>query len=404
MKHLKTFEQKTENKPWLKPSGDKSSRLRKRLDKFVNKQTTASADETKIPKLKNASKGMIDRGGSIYTLSSFNRPVNLKLVPVVKKARLEAIKYYNSWLDKPGTQKKFKDKDNIKVIKDLLNNTKVIILHRPSWQKKNTMAYVNPPIDVRADPDTNIGLFSKWLRENFIGDVDVESWENVWYCSTEDTSPILAKENVTHEIGHLIDSKLASLGEKSLAYYYGIGGSNEAPQPGSDTSNKSEEDVYIEEPTENYARLQNFRQVLGLNPIETPQRVINKFIEMVKKKEITFDYETSTGDCNNCFFLLTKSKDGTKLIMKPHPRINSLPEPLKNSALAELPTEKMKKSEISNFTDVKYKGKFMDFSRLLANYSYVKGNTIYIDIAKIVKINNEVVKSDQVDSVMGKTA
>ena len=24
MKHLKTFEQKTENKPWLKPSGDKS--------------------------------------------------------------------------------------------------------------------------------------------------------------------------------------------------------------------------------------------------------------------------------------------------------------------------------------------------------------------------------------------
>ena len=400
MKHLKTFEQKTENKPWLKPSGDKSSRLRKRLDKFVNKQTTASADETKIPKLKNASKGMIDRGGRIYTLSSFNRPVNLKLVPILKQARLESIKYYNSWLDKPGTQKKFKDKDNIKVIKDLLNNTKVIILHRPKEHVAGEMAYVFPPQDVRADPDTNIGLFSKWLRENLTGDVDMESWENVWYCSTEGLSPILAKENVTHEIGHLIDSKLASLGEKSLAYYFGIGGSSGS----SDRSGKSGEDVYIEEPTENYARLQNFRQVLGLNPIDTPQRVVNKFIEMVKKKEITFDYETSTGDSNNCWFLLTKSKDGTKLIMKPHPRINSLPEPLKNSALAELPTEKMKKSEISNFTDLNYKGKFMDFGRLLANYSYVKGNTIYIDIAKIVKINNEVVKSDQVDSVVGKTA
>ena len=295
MKHLKTFEQKTENKPWLKPSGDKSSRLRKRLDKFVNKQTTASADETKIPKLKNASKGMIDRGGRIYTLSSFNRPVNLKLVPILKQARLESIKYYNSWLDKPGTQKKFKDKDNIKVIKDLLNNTKVIILHRPKEHVAGEMAYVFPPQDVRADPDTNIGLFSKWLRENLTGDVDMESWENVWYCSTEGLSPILAKENVTHEIGHLIDSKLASLGEKSLAYYFGIGGSSGS----SDRSGKSGEDVYIEEPTENYARLQNFRQVLGLNPIDTPQRVVNKFIEMVKKKEITFDYETSTGDSNN---------------------------------------------------------------------------------------------------------
>ena len=405
---------------WIKGKIDqkKKERLKQELQLALKQGTTQEKD--------NARRRLED-----YEAESKIQTI----IPKLEQARIEAQNYYYEWLKKPDTKSKFKNPKNINEIIKLVKNIKIILDKFSYDGTGGVLAFVMPPfakddisnaliikkytcLDIRKLSE--LSRMAKEKNKGFLW----ESWENVYFNYNFDrlqrNTPESIKSTIIHEIGHLIDYKLSQLGEKSMGDFF--------RDKFVDTEDQSKDKGtrYIERGTENYARLQSMREFLGLEPIETTDSIVNKILDKLKSDVIKI---STTGK------LIRASKDSfgesevdmvlpwkmvSKFITNDNKSITIKKGRLYNDDLEFLGyklgatsatifnfDENQSKKEILNEFDLKDDSSSprepIDWAYLLVNYSKVVEDTLVINIEEISNLNNQLVKTNQKDSVASKT-
>lgn len=320
-----------------------------------------------------------------------DQKVDLEFYSVLDVELTKSIKYYEEWLKKPDTIKKLKNKGSIDSIRSILLTIKILASTGVIAGEKGSQAFVT-------DNELN-HIFWCYLEE-------------LGKSSSNDISSTLI-----HEIGHLIDFKLRRLGEKSI-YDKDHKCKGVVRSKTNQTNNRDDlwnNVEYIETPTEIYARLQQLRKYIGLNPIETPQSFIDKFLKALKDKKLYFNFETSpfhtkkqddpsyVGDAIPHQFL-TVIDNKTKLCFTPNsnPDKNLFSNQDTSWFIDKLPkyTPQTPINKLKTYIDMNKH--FV--SMLLINFAEVKGGKLIIDIQRLCNVNNELVKNKDSDSIASKTA
>ncbi len=309
-------------------------------------------------------------------------PITTKVDPQwykkLSEQRHKAIEYYIDWLSKPDTQKKLKNPKSLDQIKKVIYNVIIIGITEPlqkGWtSSKGATAFV-------FDDGSN--------HIHYFVDGNLQSDEFI-------------QKVLTHEIGHLIDFQLKKLGEKTI---YGsdhkCDGVSKVDKTGDDYTSSN---TYVEQGTENYARLQVIRKTLDLNPIETPQGFIDKFFKKLQSRELKLLFDVSLnkltpmtkltwyGEETITGFALISINNKTKIKV----RVNT------EFWGDDFWDDKKEKKDRVEFLFI-YKGDtpITDFGYLLAQYSEITKDGLIINIDEICKHNNQVVmnkqKSDEVN-------
>jgi len=381
MRHIDSFhlfEQKINLPNQTKLSGDKTLVVKPVIRKPLKQDNIFfygnEGKQIEFGVYKVVSKWDGDKGKSL--------PVNPKIDPQwykrLSEQRQKAIEYYIDWLSKSDTQKKLKNSKSLEKIKTVIYNAIIIGITEPlqkGWtSSKGATAFV-------FDDESN--------HIHYFVDGDLQSDERIL-------------KTLIHEIGHLIDFQLKKLGEKTI---YGndhkCDGVSKVDRRGDDYTSSN---TYVEQGTENYARLQVIRKTLGLNPIETSQSFIDKFFKKLQSRELKFLFD----------FSLNKLTPMTKLTWSGQETYTGfvlIPINNKTKIKIQVNTEvwgddfwdnKKEKKDRVEFLYV-YKGDtaITDFGYLFAQYSEITKEGLIINIDDICKINNEVVmnkpKSDEVN-------
>lgn len=249
-----------------------------------------------------------------------------KLNSVVSQSMDKSRSDYIEWFKNPLTIKKFKTAKEREILKKLpayLQSIKNInyTLTGPK-SVPNAIAWVN-----NNNPTTiNYNLSQIHNGQNFIG------------TSIEDTTK--------HEMGHLIDFFFQKNGVKT--YNQTI-----------DTSSQTEYQAnYIVNDRDQYTRLNVFRGVINAGPADSPQTLLNKFLNQVNSGKIT---------SNKFSFSGISSKSGMSQ---------------KNNT--EKATEIIKLLNKSIFVDEKFS---LNIEQLFSNYAINKGGTIYVSFDLLAEQN-----------------
>jgi len=234
--------------------------------------------------------------------------------------------YYINHFSKPETVNKFTNKNNILKIKEFIPNIK----YKPFFEKSNKNGFVN---------QNNLNIINLNLNNLF-----TKSDDGV--ISPKGT---LLYDTILHEMGHLIDFKLQSLGEQTIA------SSSAYYKP---TDNK---DTYVQSDVETYARIQRLREVLGLNPNAGGEEIKNKIVEFIKSKKIQFPNIRIMGNDNNPGVLLFTENNRTKGVL----------------------------TELWRFySSLKINNTFVpDISALFAKYSKIKNSVVILDLNLLGNVN-----------------
>lgn len=442
MKYLNNYTQFINESAGLKDFGDgifgwlynKEKRLDKKVQKLIKLADEAEnkGDDKRAEELRDEAEELINKDERDY-LDKINKDFIKKL----NLGKSEAIQYYRKWFNNKDTQNKFKNKENLKEIKSLLDGVKVFhVPHeiRASARFPNTLqgvaAFVLIPrpqgtkgIDsnlklkkcqlTEKESEELVGIFMDSLSSTF----KWRNFENIYWVggvtdriSTGSQQIAMTQKTITqtivHEIGHLIDYKLSSLGEVALSNYF-----DQSPEmePGGlvdDEGNPHMVKVpYTRRSDENAARLRVFRKFLGLSPTETPFSILNKFVDKLKKGELSFCFVSEKwykafeeDDGMHRTFkdgILEVGSDKKTLIVKNSDKYGfGDGEVLLTVAGDNLPKLRFYKVDNEDMLDI---------SSLLASYSRVENNTLIIDFEEITKINNKLAMN-QKDSVASKTA
>lgn len=187
--------------------------------------------------------------------------------------------YYIKHFSKPETVNKFTNKNNILKIKEFIP----VIKYKPFFEKSGNNGFVN---------QNNLNIINLNLNNLFTNSGGVLSPKGT-----------LLYDTILHEMGHLIDFKLQSLGEQTIA------SSSAYYKP---TDNK---DAYVQSDVETYARIQRLREVLGLNPNAGGVDIKNKIVEFIKSNKIQFPNIRIMGNDKNPGVLLFTEKNRTKGVL-----------------------------------------------------------------------------------------
>jgi hypothetical protein len=187
--------------------------------------------------------------------------------------------YYINHFSKPETINKFTNKNNILKIKEFIP----VIKYKPFFEKSGKNGFVN---------QNNLNIINLNLNNLFTKSGGVLSPKGT-----------LLYDTILHEMGHLIDFKLQSLGEQTIA------SSSAYYKP---TDNK---DAYVQSDVETYARIQRLREVLGLNPNAGGVDIKNKIVEFIKSNKIQFPNIRIMGNDKNPGVLLFTEKNRTKGVL-----------------------------------------------------------------------------------------
>jgi hypothetical protein len=233
--------------------------------------------------------------------------------------------YYINHFSKPETVNKFTNKNNILKIKEFIPNIK----YKPFFEKGNKNGFVN---------QNNLNIINLNLNNLFTNSRGVISPKGT-----------LLYDTILHEMGHLIDFKLQSLGEQTIA------SSSAYYKP---TDNK---DTYVQSDVETYARIQRLREVLGLNPNAGGEEIKNKIVEFIKSKKIQFPNIRIMGNDNNPGVLFFTEKNRTKGVL----------------------------TELWRFySSLKINNTFVpDISALFAKYSKIKNSVVILDLNLLGNVN-----------------
>jgi hypothetical protein len=150
-------------------------------------------------------------------------------------------------------------------------------------------------------------------------------------------------------MGHLIDYKLQSLGEKSLTNSTGY----YQPTDGYDN--------YVQSDAETFVRIQRLREVLGASSIADGKEIRNKIIEFIKSKKIQFPNVKIMADDRNSGILIFEQINQSKGVLTD---LWKFYNPLK-----------------INNTSVS------DISALFAKYSKIENGKVILDLNLIGKVN-----------------
>lgn len=187
--------------------------------------------------------------------------------------------YYIKHFSKPETINKFTNNDNILKIKEFIPT----IRYKPFLERSGKNGFVN---------QNNLKIINLNLNNLFTKSGGVLSPKGT-----------LLYDTILHEMGHLIDFKLQSLGEQTITsssgYYKPTGA----------------KDSYVQSDVETYARIQRLREVLGLNPNADGVDIKNKIVEFIKSNKIQFPNVRIMGDDKNPSVLLFTEKNKTKGVL-----------------------------------------------------------------------------------------
>jgi len=386
----------------------------KKIEKLVKLRDEAESkrDDKRVGELEDEIEKLYDKKVDIQTNKEnevFAKKLNL--------AKSEAIKYYKEWFNNKATQNKFKNKENLKKIKDLLNGVKVFLVPQTYVGLPKRLAQAVALVLIPRPQDTkgidgNLKLkkcqlteketeeLAQVLIDGLSSTFKWRNFENVyWVGGTSETiTQKTINQTILHEIGHLIDYRLSSLGEAALSNYF-----DQSPQmePSKtfeldDEGNpKMTEVPYSRRSVENAARLRVFRKFLELSPTETPISIINKLMDNLKKGDLYYFLPSVKKYITFEEGILEVGNDKKTLIIK---NCNKY-----GFGDGEVLTPPSEGESVPRLRFGMNNEDMSDISDLLASYSRVENNTLIIDIEKITKINNEIAMN-QKDSVASKTA
>jgi len=177
---------------------------------------------------------------------------------------------------------------------------------------------------------------------------------NLYYLITKNGNTISPKgtllyDTILHEMGHLIDFKLQSLGEKSISNSTGY------------YTPTDDKDNYVQSDVETYARIQRLREALGVGSNANGEEIRNKIIEFVKLKKIQFPNVKIMADDGRPGILLFTERNKTKGVLTDLWRFYS--------------TLKINNTSIS------------DISALFAKFSKINNGMVILDLNLIGKVN-----------------
>jgi hypothetical protein len=177
---------------------------------------------------------------------------------------------------------------------------------------------------------------------------------NLYYLITKNGKTFSPKgsllyDTILHEMGHLIDFKLQTLGEKSLTNSTGY----YRPTDGTDN--------YVQSDVETFARIQRLREVLDVGSNANGTEIKNKIVEFIKSKKIQFPNVRIMGDDRNSGILIFEQINQSKGVLTD---LWTFYSPLK-----------------INNTSVP------DISALFAKYSKIVNRKVILDLNLIGKVN-----------------
>jgi len=229
--------------------------------------------------------------------------------------------YYINLYQSPETASKFKNKSNLQKLLNQIPKIKVKI-----WTEKNS---------------PRKSAFG-WANKNFFDIVNLNLWKL--------TSGTMLYDTILHETGHLLDFFMRSLGEDTITtsttgYYSPTGSSS---------------DSYVANEYETFTRIQRLRSVFGIGPKDSLDLFVNKIIQDIKSRKLTFDnYRIFISPDNS--FLSFKKPDTDKGIL----------------------------SDLWSFFSVaKYNGtKISDIAALFALFSKIENGVVRTNLKKIAELN-----------------
>jgi hypothetical protein len=234
--------------------------------------------------------------------------------------------HYIDHFSEQETINKFKNKNNVSIIKNFIPT----ITYKPFIDKRGKYhGYVN-----KKNLNTiNLNLYTLFSKNG----------------NTISPKGSLLYDTILHEMGHLIDYKLQSLGEKSLTNSTGY----YQPTDGYDN--------YVQSDAETFARIQRLREVLGASSIADGKEIRNKIIEFIKSKKIQFPNVKIMADDRNAGILIFEQINQSKGVLTD---LWKFYNPLK-----------------INNTSVS------DISALFAKYSKIENGKVILDLNLIGKVN-----------------
>ena len=234
--------------------------------------------------------------------------------------------HYIDHFSEQETINKFKNKNNVSIIKNFIPT----IGYKPVIDKSGKYhGYVN-----KKNLNTiNLNLYTLFSKNG----------------NTISPKGSLLYDTILHEMGHLIDYKLQSLGEKSLTNSTGY----YQPTDGYDN--------YVQSDAETFVRIQRLREVLGASSIADGKEIRNKIIEFIKSKKIQFPNVKIMADDRNSGILIFEQINQSKGVLTD---LWKFYNPLK-----------------INNTSVS------DISALFAKYSKIENGKVILDLNLIGKVN-----------------
>ncbi len=234
--------------------------------------------------------------------------------------------YYINHFSKPETINKFNNKNNISTIKSFIPT----IGYKPFIEKSgNRHGYVSK----NNLKTINLNLYTLLTKNG----------------NTISPKGSMLYNTILHEMGHLIDFKLQTLGEKSISSSSGY----HSPTDGQDN--------YVQSDIETFARIQRLREELGIGSNANGEEIRNKIIEFVKLNKIQFPNVKIIADDGRPGILLFTERNKTKGALTDLWRFYS--------------TLKINNTPVS------------DISALFAKFSKINNGMVILDLNLIGKVN-----------------
>jgi len=251
--------------------------------------------------------------------------------PLLDKAKQYYLKYYS---DKK-TISKFKYDDNVDIIKQFI-----------------------PTIDYKTYRE-------KDKRSGFVNETFPRiMYLNVYYLFDMGKFDLIPKteylyDTIFHEVAHLIDFRLDSLHEKTIMSTY------------NPLNVKDDDDKYIEDDMETYARVQTLRTKIGISPTANGTQIKNKILGAIKEGKITFP-DVKVMSKGNILQFIKKGFTGQAI----------------NDAFN---TQDLKALD-SFYASMVFNGTYNpSLSKLFAKFSTIDNNSVFLDLDRLGMVNISVV-------------
>lgn len=226
--------------------------------------------------------------------------------------------HYDALYKKDDTKRKFKNPSNVNKVLQYIPMIKMKVWNQQNSPSPKALGWVNQGVEYV---------------------VNLNLWKFKGQYKVYDT--------ILHEAGHLLDFFMRKLGEDTIttsttAYNNPV----------------SQIDSYVANEAETFARIQSLRSKLKIEPADDTNTIMNKLVQAIKNKKMTFaDYKISKKDN---YLIFSKSL-------------------MEKGILSDL----WKFFNVLKIDNIK----IPDVSALFATFSTIKDGKVYLDVSKLASVN-----------------